>query len=147
MNTHRKLRLAAGVLLILALGGFNTTLQAVDGGGGGGGGDPPPDPPSLEELMDEVQVTFDEGVQQGTISGKGRHFFGYLHLWFMAHALDQAALAIDEMRLEDALSWLAHAYQSCDGTQMPNPDLVAGDGVPELRGQIVNMMARIALLL
>ena len=145
MNIQDKLRIALGVLLILAM---QSTLQAAQTGGGGGQPPPPPPDPDDPPTIEEIQEYFDTAVSDGTVSGTGQYFFVEIfNRWRFAYALERARLASDELDLDAAYSWLAYGYLRCDEMSQPLGDWVQGEGVADMKHDIMGRMTHIANML
>jgi hypothetical protein len=110
-------------------------------------GDPPP-PASDPTTIEDIETCLNEAVEAGTVEGTGRHFFWqFINLWRINRALEQARLAEDELKFDEAYGWLAYAYLRCDGPRKPLSDWITGPGVVDVKNKILDVMSQIEPLL
>lgn len=96
---------------------------------------------STGATIDEILTLYNNGVETGTIVGRGNRFPNF-RLWLMQTMLQAAAEFIDQGRIWLACFMLNGAHRRCDGEPRPM-DFIEGESVPALIVMIEDLMAQI----
>ncbi len=96
--------------------------------------------PVYKITIDAIIDFFKDGVEDGTIRGRGRKtWLANARLWIFGQMLESAKRQLENGRIDRACRTLHRIERRCDGEPRPK-DFIKGDAVPDLYEMILDLI-------